>query len=56
MIILPESGTSSLVIIFIKVDLPAPDLPTRKTNSLGSMWSEIRSSAGLASPRYVLVT
>ena len=45
MLTLPSVGASSRISILIRVDLPHPVGPTRKTNSPRLIASETRSSA-----------
>ena len=55
MITWPELGTSSLINILIKVDLPAPAAPTSETNS-PSLISKLTSSSAVKSSLYFFVT
>src|SRR5882762_296449 len=52
----PDDGCSSASRSRMKVDLPEPDGPMRKTNSPLSILTEMLSSAGRADDLYSLVT
>ena len=52
----PSVGSSSRRMSLSRVDLPAPECPTRKTNSPSATWKSMSSSAGLSLLLYILVT
>src|SRR5680860_1078921 len=56
MVILPDVGSTSRLIIRIVVVLPQPEGPTSTTNSPASISRLIESTAGSSVPAYSLVT